>query len=89
MPEAAFLGAATAVASLIPAVGTLLVWVPAGIYRILTHHVGMGILELVWGAVVVVGISDYVIRPRLVGRRGTCRRSSRSPRCSEGWSCSG
>ena len=31
VPEAAFLGAATAVASLVPAVGTLLVWVPAGI----------------------------------------------------------
>jgi predicted PurR-regulated permease PerM len=71
MPEAAFFGAATAVASLIPAVGTLLVWVPAGVYLILTHHVATGILELAWGAVVVVGISDYVIRPRLVGKGGS------------------
>jgi predicted PurR-regulated permease PerM len=70
-PEAAFLGAATAVASLIPAVGTLLVWVPAGVYLILSHHVAMGILELAWGALVVVGVSDYVIRPRLVGRSGS------------------
>jgi predicted PurR-regulated permease PerM len=70
MPEVAFLGAATAVASLIPAIGTLLVWVPAGVYLILTHHIGMGILELAWGALVVVGVSDYVIRPRLVGRGG-------------------
>ncbi|APR85726.1 putative membrane protein [Minicystis rosea] len=71
VPEAAFLGAATAAASLIPAVGTLLVWVPAGVYLILTHHIGMGILELAWGALVVVGVSDYVIRPRLVGRGGS------------------
>ncbi|WP_437605660.1 AI-2E family transporter [Sorangium sp. So ce834] len=68
MPEAAFFGAATAVASLIPAVGTLLVWVPAGVYLILTDHIAMGIVELAWGALVVGGISDYVIRPRLVGR---------------------
>ncbi len=71
MPEAAFLGAATAVASLIPAIGTMLVWVPAGVYLILTHHIGRGILGLAWGALVVVGVSDYVIRPRLVGRGGS------------------
>ncbi|APR76412.1 membrane protein, putative [Minicystis rosea] len=70
IPEAMFFGAATAVASLIPAVGTLLVWVPAGVYLILSHHAGMGVLLLIWGAVVVVGVSDYVIRPRLVGRGG-------------------
>lgn len=68
VPEAAFLGAATAVASLVPAIGTLLIWVPAGVYLILTHHVAMGIVELAWGALVVGGVSDYVIRPRLVGR---------------------
>jgi len=27
----------------------------------------MGILELCWGGVVVVGVSDYLIRPRLIG----------------------
>jgi predicted PurR-regulated permease PerM len=68
VPEPAFFGAATAVASLIPAVGTLLVWVPLGIFLILTGHPGMGVLQLVWGGLVVVGVSDYVIRPALVGR---------------------
>jgi predicted PurR-regulated permease PerM len=67
VPEAAFLGAATAVASLIPGVGTLLVWVPAGIFLMVTGHPAMGILELCWGGVVVVGVSDYLIRPRLIG----------------------
>ncbi|WP_437987865.1 AI-2E family transporter [Sorangium sp. So ce117] len=46
----------------------MLVWVPAGVYLILTHHIAMGIVELAWGALVVGGASDYVIRPRLVGR---------------------
>jgi predicted PurR-regulated permease PerM len=67
VPEPAFFGAATALASLIPAVGTLLVWVPTGIFLIATGHVGMGVLLLVWGSLVVVGASDYLIRPMLVG----------------------
>ncbi len=67
MPKPLFFGAATAVASLIPAVGTLLIWVPAGIVLILTGHVLGGVVELTWGALFIVGISDYVVRPRLVG----------------------
>lgn len=67
VPEPVFFGALTAVASLVPAVGTLLVWVPAGIVLILTGHSGAGFAELIWGAAVIIGVSDYVIRPRLVG----------------------
>lgn len=66
-PEAFFFGALTAVASLIPAVGTLLVWVPAGIVLIVSDHAVRGTFLLIWGFCVVVGVSDYVIRPRLVG----------------------
>lgn len=66
-PEPVFFGIATAVASLIPGLGTLLVWVPVGIFLMVTGHAAVGITELVWGAATVVGISDYVIRPRLVG----------------------
>jgi predicted PurR-regulated permease PerM len=68
VPEAAFFGAATAVASLVPAVGTLLVWVPTAIFLIATHHPAMGALLLVWGTLVVTGVSDYMIRPALIGR---------------------
>jgi predicted PurR-regulated permease PerM len=71
VPRPVFLGVATALASLVPAVGTLLVWVPAGLYLLGTDGVGAAILELGWGALVVVGFSDYVIRPRLVGEEGT------------------
>jgi predicted PurR-regulated permease PerM len=71
VPEPAFFGAATAVVSLVPGVGTLLVWVPAGAFLMGTGHPARGVLELCWGALVVVGASDYVIRPRLVGGGGT------------------
>ncbi len=55
---------------LLPAVGTLLVWVPAGVYLFVTGHEAMAFVLWAWGALVVVGFSDYVIRPRLVGDEG-------------------
>jgi len=67
IPDPLFFGIATAIASLVPAVGTLLVWVPAGLYLLATGHSAMGAALLVWGVLVIVGVSDYVIRPRLVG----------------------
>lgn len=67
VPQAIFFGVATALASLVPAVGTLLVWIPAGLYLFAIGHPAKAIIELVWGALIVVGFSDYVIRPRLVG----------------------
>jgi predicted PurR-regulated permease PerM len=67
VPEPLFFGMATALASLIPAVGTLLVWVPAALYLFADSHPGRAVVELIWGALMVVGFSDYVIRPRLIG----------------------
>lgn len=66
-PEPGFLAALTAVASLVPVFGTLLVWVPAGIFLVVTGHVPGGVFVLVWGSLAVVGFCDYVVRPRLVG----------------------
>lgn len=70
VPRPLFLGVATALASLVPVLGTLLIWVPAGLYLLAAGSVGAAILQLAWGALVVVGFSDYVIRPRLVGEEG-------------------
>ena len=67
VPQPLFFGVATAIASLVPAIGTLLVWVPAGLFLFATGHPAMGVAQLLWGALVVVGFSDYVIRPQLVG----------------------
>jgi len=70
VPEAALLATLTAICSLVPAVGTLVIWVPVGVSLIVTGHPGAGIFELLWGSLVVVGLSDYVIRPMLVGGHG-------------------
>lgn len=70
VPEAALLATLTAICSLVPAVGTLLVWVPVGVGLLVTGHPGAGVFELLWGGLVVVGLSDYVIRPSLVGGHG-------------------
>ncbi|MBK6692260.1 MAG: AI-2E family transporter [Myxococcales bacterium] len=68
VPEPGFWGVVTALASLVPAVGTLLVWVPIGIFKIATGHPVLGATLLIYSALTVGLISDYVIRPRLVGR---------------------
>ncbi len=70
IPHSITWGLLTALVSLIPAIGTALIWIPMGLYLIFTGHTGAGIAELVWGGVMVVGVSDYVIRPRLVGGKG-------------------
>lgn len=68
VPDPLFFGALTAVASIVPAVGTLLVWIPIGIFLIISGHPVAGVIELAYGALVVGIIVDYVIRPMLVGR---------------------
>jgi predicted PurR-regulated permease PerM len=59
-----------AIASFIPIVGTALVWFPAGCYLLATGHPAWGIFEWAWGVLVIMATTDYVIRPRLVGKRG-------------------
>lgn len=66
VPEPMFFGAATAIASFVPVVGVLLVIVPVGVGLGLTGHPVAALVELAWGLVFVIGLSDYVIRPRLV-----------------------
>jgi predicted PurR-regulated permease PerM len=67
VPQPVFFGVATALASLIPAVGTLLIWIPAALYLFADAQPARAVIELIWGVLIVVGLSDYVIRPRLVG----------------------
>jgi predicted PurR-regulated permease PerM len=63
---AAFWGTIMAVLSIIPALGTALVWIPAVIYLLMTGHHAAGIGLLLWSAT-VVGSVDNLLRPRLVG----------------------
>ena len=50
--------------------GTPRVWIPAGLYLLATDHVAAAVFELVFGALIVVGFTDYIVRPRLVGGEG-------------------
>lgn len=59
------LGALTFLAAFIPVVGTALVWLPAGVYLLITGETTFGIVLLVWGAVVVSSI-DSILRPVLI-----------------------
>ncbi len=68
VPSALLLGLATAVCSLIPFVGTMLVWLPAAIYLIATGHLWKGLILIVWGSA-VVGTIDNIIRPLVIGSR--------------------
>ena len=68
VPRAALLGVVTAVASFIPLLGTMLVWIPVGVVLLIEGRVVAGIFELVWGVLVTTTLVDYVIRPVVVGR---------------------
>ena len=57
-----FWGMVMAFASLIPIVGTALVWVPAAGYLFLSGHWGYGIFMVLW-CVIVVGMIDNFVRP--------------------------
>jgi len=64
---AAFWGTVMVVLSIIPGIGTALVWIPAVIFLMAGGHFGAGIALAIWcGA--VVGSVDNVLRPRLVGK---------------------
>ncbi len=67
IPGAAFWGTITAVVSIIPAIGAAIVWVPMVIYLLVTGHTGAGAGLLLWSALVVSTIDNF-LRPRLVGR---------------------
>jgi predicted PurR-regulated permease PerM len=67
LPSPAFFGVVAALCSLIPAVGTGLVWGPAGILLLISGELGRAILVLGVG-VGVIALIDSILRPILVGR---------------------
>jgi len=64
---AIFWGTAMTVLSIIPGVGSALVWVPASIILAATGAVWQGIALALFGAL-VIGTVDNLLRPRLVGQ---------------------
>jgi predicted PurR-regulated permease PerM len=53
--------------SLLPAIGTALVWLPVAIYLLVAGEIWQGILLIAFG-VLVIGLVDNVLRPILVGK---------------------
>ncbi|KTT54598.1 membrane protein [Pseudomonas oryzihabitans] len=60
-------GTLMAFLSLLPAVGSALIWVPVAIYFLATGAVIKGVILIVF-AVVVIGLVDNLLRPILVGK---------------------
>jgi predicted PurR-regulated permease PerM len=63
-------GLLTGLASFVPLIGTAVIWASIAIYQAFNGHLASGILVAVWGVFVITGLADYVIRPRLVGKKG-------------------
>jgi len=68
VPSALFFALLTFFTSFIPAVGTMLVWLPLAALRIATGHTASGVFLIAWG-VLVVGMADNFVKPVLI-RRG-------------------
>lgn len=67
VPNAALWGVSTAVAALIPGVGTSLVLGPAIIYLFITGSLWQAVGMLLW-SVFLVGLIDNFLAPRLMGK---------------------
>lgn len=63
---AAFWGAVMAVASMLPVVGTSLIWIPAVLYLLATGETTSAVGLALWSAIIVSNI-DNILRPILVG----------------------
>jgi predicted PurR-regulated permease PerM len=53
--------------SIVPAIGSSIIWVPAGIIMLFLGHIWQGIAILVFGAVVISSV-DNLLRPILLGK---------------------
>jgi predicted PurR-regulated permease PerM len=67
LPNAAFWGVVTMVFSILPVVGSGLVWIPGAVALILQHQVGPALLLALFG-LVGAALVDYVVRPKVFQR---------------------
>jgi len=68
LPSAVVFAVLATIASIIPLVGTTIVWVPAALYLGLTGHWGAALFMVIW-SVAVVSSADNVIRPLFISSR--------------------
>jgi predicted PurR-regulated permease PerM len=67
IPSSIFWGTVTAVMSLVPGIGTAIVWLPASIILAMGGHYGQAIGLFVFCSLAVGGLDNF-LRPRLVGQ---------------------
>jgi predicted PurR-regulated permease PerM len=65
LPQPAFWGTVMIPASVIPVVGSTIIWGPAAVYLLVTGHIVKGVGLIIWGGV-VVSIIDNILKPILV-----------------------
>jgi predicted PurR-regulated permease PerM len=63
-----FIAVAIAVCSFIPAVGSLLVWIPLAIYLFVVNQSVAAIVVLIWGAVINGFFIDNLMRPWVISK---------------------
>ncbi|MBU2639515.1 MAG: AI-2E family transporter [Nanoarchaeota archaeon] len=68
IPSAILWGFAMGVASFIPLVGTAIIWLPAGIFKLIQGDLVSGIGIILFGAL-IVGSIDNLVRPYLVSAK--------------------
>ena len=68
--NAAFWGAIAALFAPVPYIGTSVIWVPAAIILLVAKQWFAGLFLAVWGAL-IVGFSDNLIKPYLIGSAAT------------------
>lgn len=67
VPLAVFWGSVMTLSSVVPLVGTALVWLPAGIYLLVTGHTASAIGMMIWCLASAI-VLDNLVRPRLIGK---------------------
>lgn len=74
LPSPILIGVAIGILSFLPAIGPLIIWLPASIYLILNGigtsnlMIVKGIILIIFGSV-VLGLLDNVLKPKLVGQK--------------------
>ena len=69
LPQPAFWGTVMIPASVIPVVGSTIIWGPAAVYLLFTGHITAGVGLIIWGGV-VVSLIDNVLKPILMKGSG-------------------
>jgi predicted PurR-regulated permease PerM len=68
IPSPVLWGVVMILVSIIPTLGAFIVWIPAAVYLAATGQTWQALALTVWGTV-VVGLTDNLLRPILIGNR--------------------